>query len=118
MPPETPTFREEPNPDAQVPTGMCGSPKKCAECPSTFLCFMKAKAEKEIIDARYSPGRSAETRRRGTPARCMATTPRGRSRAGRCATARCAMPKRERPMPNNPEPTLPLLATTKIGATL
>lgn len=45
---------EEPNPNATVPTGMCGSPKKCSECPSDFLCYMKAKGEKELIKARAS----------------------------------------------------------------
>ena len=43
---------QTPNPDATVPTGMCGSPTKCEHCPSTFLCFMKAKAENDIINAR------------------------------------------------------------------
>lgn len=43
------TFTEIPNPDAVRPTGMCGEESKCAKCPSTFICWMKAKAEQEII---------------------------------------------------------------------
>ena len=46
------TFTEDPNRNATQPTGMCGSTAKCGRCPSTFLCWVKAKAEKEIIDAR------------------------------------------------------------------
>ena len=45
-------LREDPDPDATRPTGMCGSPTKCERCPSTFLCYMKAKGEAEIIAAR------------------------------------------------------------------
>ena len=43
---------EGPNMEATVPTGMCGSPKKCRDCPSDFLCFLKAKKEQEVINAR------------------------------------------------------------------
>lgn len=45
-------FREKANPDATVPTGMCGSPKKCYYCPSDFLCTMKASDEMKLIKAR------------------------------------------------------------------
>jgi hypothetical protein len=50
-------LREDPDPDATKPTGMCGSSKKCERCPSTFLCFMKAKGEAEIIAKRQQSGR-------------------------------------------------------------
>lgn len=42
----------EPNVDATKPTGMCGEESKCSQCPSDFLCYMKAKAESEIIRSR------------------------------------------------------------------
>jgi hypothetical protein len=45
---------QTPNAFAAVPTGMCGSPKKCAACPSDFLCYMKAKGENDIIASRES----------------------------------------------------------------
>lgn len=43
---------EEPNPLARKPTGMCGSPKKCAACPSDFLCSMRASAQAKLIRER------------------------------------------------------------------
>lgn len=46
-------LNQEPNPDAERPTGMCGYTSKCEHCPSDFLCFMKAKAEMAIIETRY-----------------------------------------------------------------
>jgi hypothetical protein len=45
-------LREGADPDATVATGMCGSPKKCYVCPSTFLCAMKAGDEMRLIKAR------------------------------------------------------------------
>lgn len=45
-------FTEAPNPEAEQPSGMCGSRAKCAECPSDFLCFTKAQAELAIIRTR------------------------------------------------------------------
>lgn len=43
---------EAPNVDAVRPTGMCGSSTVCNECPSTFICSIKAGEEKRLIDAR------------------------------------------------------------------
>jgi hypothetical protein len=43
---------ETPNPNAERPTGMCGSTSKCDRCPSDFLCYMKARDERDIIRAR------------------------------------------------------------------
>ena len=45
-------YREEPDPDATFPSGMCGEPKVCDHCPSNFLCTMKASAEYEAIMAK------------------------------------------------------------------
>lgn len=45
-----------PNPNATEPTGMCGSPTKCSECPSTFLCMTKAQAEVPIVRKRIAEG--------------------------------------------------------------
>lgn len=50
-----PALTEAPNPSAAVPTGMCGSRKKCAGCPSDFLCSTKARAERDLIAARVTP---------------------------------------------------------------
>jgi hypothetical protein len=46
------TLTKKANPFAAVPTGMCGSAKVCAECPSHFLCAMKAGDEQKIIRSR------------------------------------------------------------------
>jgi hypothetical protein len=43
---------EEPNPNAEFPSGMCGERKVCEQCPSTFLCWLKASAENKIIKER------------------------------------------------------------------
>lgn len=47
-----------------APTGECNSPTKCRGCPSDFLCFMKAKEEKELIERKkdgYCPCREDQT---------------------------------------------------------
>lgn len=44
-------YRQEPQPDATFPSGMCGWRDVCENCPSNFLCYTKAKAEKAAIDA-------------------------------------------------------------------
>lgn len=44
-------YREEPDPDATYPSGMCGEPKVCDHCPSNFLCWVKAKEELKMIRA-------------------------------------------------------------------
>lgn len=51
----SPVLSEHPNPNAVYPTGMCGSPTKCQHCPSDFLCYMKAGAEKQAIAANPAP---------------------------------------------------------------
>ena len=45
-------MRETPDPNAEQPTRMCGSPRTCDSCPSYFCCVMKAATEKRIITAR------------------------------------------------------------------
>ena len=45
-------WRIEADPDATEPTGMCGSPTKCKQCPSDYLCWQKAKDEAELIARR------------------------------------------------------------------
>lgn len=45
-------YMTDANPDATEPTGMCGSPTKCATCPSVFLCTMKARDEQAIVARR------------------------------------------------------------------
>ena len=44
-------YRQEPQPDATFPSGMCGWRDVCENCPSNFLCYTKAKAEKAAIAA-------------------------------------------------------------------
>lgn len=38
-------LRQTPDTAAPFPSGMCGKKAKCESCPSTFLCFTKAKSE-------------------------------------------------------------------------
>lgn len=45
------TLTEEPDLFSEKPTGMCGSPKVCARCPSHFLCSIKAGDEMKRIKA-------------------------------------------------------------------
>ncbi|NUS01979.1 MAG: hypothetical protein HOV97_05380 [Nonomuraea sp.] len=58
--PIPPALTEKPNDRAAVPTGMCGRRSKCDRCPSEFLCYTKAMAERDLIAARverpYRPG--------------------------------------------------------------
>lgn len=42
-------YREQPDPDATFPSGMCGEPKVCDHCPSHFLCYNKASAEHKAL---------------------------------------------------------------------
>lgn len=45
-------WRETADPDATFPSGMCGEPKVCNDCPSNFLCRMKAGMEWATIKGR------------------------------------------------------------------
>lgn len=45
-------WTEDANLDAEFPSGMCGEPKVCEECPSQFICTMKASKEMAAIKAR------------------------------------------------------------------
>ena len=45
-------YREQADPDATFPSGMCGEPQVCDHWPSSFLCWNKAANELKIIRAR------------------------------------------------------------------
>jgi hypothetical protein len=56
-------LREEADPEAPWPSGMCGKKRVCEHCPSHFLCTMKAgdemrriKAERAATTATHSRG--------------------------------------------------------------
>lgn len=45
-------LRQDADPNATFPSGMCGSPKKCDRCPSDYLCWQKASDEYRLIHGR------------------------------------------------------------------